>query len=279
MGKRPCQLEQPCKQAVGGGMQHCKARGGGRRCQHEGCTKGAEGGTGYCVTHRGGRRCQEAGCTKSAQGGKPHCSAHGGGRRFQQQGCSKSVARAPGSVYCTLCLRRTQPQPDLALCPIYLIPSSGNDSSDRILYASAAGVGSVAGGGVGWSATTSRSAMGSTVTLSGSRSPAVCSPLAASALGTRPYPALIIILRLLAARSAMNAFSCASVSASGELRYAFTAMPSRDPTAEDGTNGFASLRMSSRVLGDSYGSDDARNNPCPTAHTPVTSQRTGQGWR
>jgi hypothetical protein len=41
-----------------------------------------------------------------------HCIAHGGGRRCQHEGCTKSVARAPGSTLCTLCLRRTQPQPD-----------------------------------------------------------------------------------------------------------------------------------------------------------------------
>jgi hypothetical protein len=35
-----------------------------------------------------------------------HCQAHGGGRRCQQEGCTKPVARAPGSVYCTLCLQR-----------------------------------------------------------------------------------------------------------------------------------------------------------------------------
>jgi hypothetical protein len=67
---------------------HCKAHGGGRRCQHEGCSKGA------------------------ATGGTPHCIAHGGGRRCEREGCSKSVARAPGSLYCTSCLRGTQLQPD-----------------------------------------------------------------------------------------------------------------------------------------------------------------------
>ena len=28
-----------------GGTSHCKAHGGGRRCQHEGCLKAAQGGT------------------------------------------------------------------------------------------------------------------------------------------------------------------------------------------------------------------------------------------
>jgi hypothetical protein len=42
----------------------------------------------------------------------PHCLAHGGGRRCQKEGCSKSVAHAPGSVFCTPCLRGTLPQPD-----------------------------------------------------------------------------------------------------------------------------------------------------------------------
>jgi hypothetical protein len=62
------------------------------------------------IAHGGGRRCQHAGCLKSAQtGGTPHCQAHGGGKRCQKEGCSKAVARAPGSVYCTLCLQREQP--------------------------------------------------------------------------------------------------------------------------------------------------------------------------
>jgi hypothetical protein len=43
------------------------AHGGGRRCQHEGCSKAVEGGgTPHCKAHGGGRRCQEEGCTKSA---------------------------------------------------------------------------------------------------------------------------------------------------------------------------------------------------------------------
>jgi hypothetical protein len=111
-GGRRCQHEGCSKSAVG--AQYCKAHGGGRRCQQEGCSKAAvQDGTDHCKTHGGGRRCQHLGCSKAAvAGGTPHCTAHGGGRRCQHEGCSKSVARVPGSTRCTLCMRRTQPQPD-----------------------------------------------------------------------------------------------------------------------------------------------------------------------
>jgi hypothetical protein len=58
-------------------------------------------------------RCHEPGCSKAARLGTQHCTAHGGGRRCQQPGCSKPVARAPGSVLCSLCLRTSaEEQPD-----------------------------------------------------------------------------------------------------------------------------------------------------------------------
>ena len=86
---------------------------GRRQCELDGCTKRAEsGGTPHCKAHGGGRRCQEEGCTKSARGSTQRCKAHGGGKRCRQDGCSKPVAQAPGSVYCRLCLRAAQPQPD-----------------------------------------------------------------------------------------------------------------------------------------------------------------------
>jgi hypothetical protein len=99
---------------VQGGTQYCHAHGGGTRCQYEGCTNGADVDTQHCVTHGGGRRCQKEGCTKAAQGGgTQHCVAHGGGKRCEQEGCTKPVARAAGSVLCTLCLRgAAQPPPD-----------------------------------------------------------------------------------------------------------------------------------------------------------------------
>jgi hypothetical protein len=112
-GKR-CQHEGCSKSAVQDGTDHCKTHGGGRRCQHLGCPKPAASvGTQYCIPHGGGKRCQHVDCSKAAQtGGTLHCQAHGGGRRCQHEGCTKAVARAPVSTLCTLCLRRTQPQPD-----------------------------------------------------------------------------------------------------------------------------------------------------------------------
>jgi hypothetical protein len=46
MGRRPCE-EEGCSKWGKGSTRYCKAHGGGKRCQHEGCIKAAatEGGT------------------------------------------------------------------------------------------------------------------------------------------------------------------------------------------------------------------------------------------
>jgi hypothetical protein len=67
-GRRQCELAGCSKASVSGGTPHCKAHGGGKRCQEEGCTKSAQGDTGHCVSHGGGKRCQEEGCFKAAAG-------------------------------------------------------------------------------------------------------------------------------------------------------------------------------------------------------------------
>ena len=85
MGRRQCELDGCTKLVQAGGTPHCKAHGGGKRCQEEGCAKGA------------------------ASSGTQRCRAHGGGKRCKHEGCSKPVVRAPGSVYCRLCLQREQP--------------------------------------------------------------------------------------------------------------------------------------------------------------------------
>ncbi len=106
------------KAAATGGTQHCKAHGGGKRCQQEGCTKSAQSSTSYCKAHGGGRRCQHVGCPKAAtSGGTPHCMAHGGGKRCHRNNCFKLVARGPGSTLCTQCLRGTPPPPNVAQAP------------------------------------------------------------------------------------------------------------------------------------------------------------------
>jgi hypothetical protein len=117
MGRR-CQEEGCSKWAIGGGTPHCVAHGGGKRCQKAGCSKAARGDTRHCKAHGSGRRCQHEGCPKAAQaGGTQHCQTHGGGRRCQQEDCSKPVAKAPGSVYCRLCLHREQPDDVLESAP------------------------------------------------------------------------------------------------------------------------------------------------------------------
>ena len=63
----------------------CASHGGGKRCQHAGCSDGK-----HCHAHGGGRRlCQELSCSKLEQGGTGYCIARGGGRRCQYEGCPK----------------------------------------------------------------------------------------------------------------------------------------------------------------------------------------------
>ena len=105
-GGRRCQHKGCSKAAAGGGTIHCKAHGGGRRCQHKGCSKAAAGGgTMHCVAHGGGRRCQYEGCLSSAHAGG-YCVAHS--RRCQQQGCAKPAQAR--STHCRACAARTQQQ-------------------------------------------------------------------------------------------------------------------------------------------------------------------------
>jgi hypothetical protein len=72
--RRRIAMREGCtKLAQSGGIPHCIAHGGGKRCQEEDCTNSAAGDTGFCVAHGGGRRCQHAGCPKAAaSGGMPH---------------------------------------------------------------------------------------------------------------------------------------------------------------------------------------------------------------
>jgi hypothetical protein len=50
-----------------------------------------------------------AGPKAAVGGGTQYCNAHGGFTRCHHEDCSKAVARAPGSVYCTVCLQRERP--------------------------------------------------------------------------------------------------------------------------------------------------------------------------
>jgi hypothetical protein len=47
MGRRPCELDGCTKWAEAGGTPYCKAHGGGKRCEEEGCSKSARGETGF----------------------------------------------------------------------------------------------------------------------------------------------------------------------------------------------------------------------------------------
>jgi hypothetical protein len=89
---------------------HCKARGGGRRCQQEGCSKAcmqlleATRNTGSrteeaalpCMHHEGSIK-SSLEATRSTSDEltvlyTEHCIAHGGGRRCQHEGCPKAAA-------------------------------------------------------------------------------------------------------------------------------------------------------------------------------------------
>ena len=64
---RDCGRDGCAKHALSG-SEHCRAHGGGKRCQREGCGKGDAGG-GFCVSHGGGKRCKVPNCPKGAAGG------------------------------------------------------------------------------------------------------------------------------------------------------------------------------------------------------------------
>ncbi|KAG6584744.1 WRKY transcription factor 19 [Phytophthora cinnamomi] len=53
----------------------CRGHGGGRRCQHAGCTKGAQSRSDFCWAHGGGQRCEVKGCMRSRKS-KRFCVAH-----------------------------------------------------------------------------------------------------------------------------------------------------------------------------------------------------------
>ncbi|KAK1931420.1 putative WRKY transcription factor 19 [Phytophthora citrophthora] len=62
---------------------------GAKQCSFEGCKKIAVS-KGLCRGHGGGRRCQHSGCTKCAQSRSPFCWAHGGGKRCEAPNCRRS---------------------------------------------------------------------------------------------------------------------------------------------------------------------------------------------
>ncbi|KAF8760517.1 hypothetical protein HU200_010142 [Digitaria exilis] len=89
-GGRRCE-HLGCTKSAEGRTDFCIAHGGGRRCSNEGCKKAARGKSGLCIKHGGGKRCQKENCTKSAEGQSGFCIAHGGGRRCKHEGCTKGA--------------------------------------------------------------------------------------------------------------------------------------------------------------------------------------------
>lgn len=71
-GKK-CQIDNCDKISVSRGL--CRGHGGGRRCQHAGCSKGAQSRSDYCWSHGGGQRCEVPNCMRSRKT-KRFCVAH-----------------------------------------------------------------------------------------------------------------------------------------------------------------------------------------------------------
>jgi hypothetical protein len=79
---------------------------GRKQCELEGCPKGAiAGGAGFCIAHGGGRRCQHRGCSKSARADTKRCIGHGG-------------TSNPGSLIVSSCpgLPQSRPQNPAPAC-------------------------------------------------------------------------------------------------------------------------------------------------------------------
>ncbi|GLE03997.1 hypothetical protein PINS_up012908 [Pythium insidiosum] len=70
---KKCQVADCDKISVSRGL--CRGHGGGRRCQHEGCTKGAQSRSDFCWAHGGGQRCEVPNCMRSRKS-KRFCVAH-----------------------------------------------------------------------------------------------------------------------------------------------------------------------------------------------------------
>ncbi|KAG7377229.1 hypothetical protein PHYBOEH_000981 [Phytophthora boehmeriae] len=68
-----CQVLHCDKISVSRGL--CRGHGGGRRCQHEGCSKGAQSRSNFCWAHGGGQRCEVKNCMRSRKS-KRFCVAH-----------------------------------------------------------------------------------------------------------------------------------------------------------------------------------------------------------
>ena len=64
---------------------------GRRLCEEEGCSKGARGSTGFCKAHGGGRRCQHEGCTTAATTGGTLQAARRIARRMAEAARRRAV--------------------------------------------------------------------------------------------------------------------------------------------------------------------------------------------
>ena len=125
-----------------GATKYCKAHGGGRRCNEEGCSRASAGPTGKCGTHGGGRRCNEPGCGRPASAGPvAKCGSHGGGKRCSEEGCERPAQGPTG--------RCGQHGGGRKCAFVFADPSSSSSGSGGSSSGSGDSAGSVEGGGGG----------------------------------------------------------------------------------------------------------------------------------
>jgi hypothetical protein len=69
----------------------CRSHGGGRRCQHVGCSRSAQSRSVFCWAHSGGQRCEVAGCRRSRKP-KRFCVDH---MCLENGGAASGMPRLP----------------------------------------------------------------------------------------------------------------------------------------------------------------------------------------
>ena len=117
---------------------YCRAHGGGKRCQVEGCVASVYSSKEkHCFKHGGGKRCSSEGCNKAPVGKTDFCIRHGGGKRCSIDKCGK------GAVCEGMCVKHHQDAYKLEVKSDVVSnsqPSSPASSSLQIVQTSAVSI-------------------------------------------------------------------------------------------------------------------------------------------
>jgi len=97
-GKR-CQY-QGCDRPAQGGFNFCSNHGGKLKCSEDDCFQGRRDGTLYCIRHGGGTRCSIPKCLNGQADGSGLCRKHGGGQRCEFEGCKNGACTSKGERLC-----------------------------------------------------------------------------------------------------------------------------------------------------------------------------------